>query len=106
MEIGNAARVVLPPVPERPRRLAPDLPTHGAIPEDAQLVQRARLEQDDGEGRKGRDGEADGESRRGPPPGVREPERGDDQRGELREARERAERAPESGPRHEPEAPD
>ena len=55
VQVGHAARVVLPPVPERERRLAADLPADRAVPEDAQRVQRVRLEQDDRERRERRE---------------------------------------------------
>ena len=58
VQVGDAARVVLPPVPERPRRVAADLPADRPVPEDAQLVQRARLEQHDRERGERRDREA------------------------------------------------
>src|SRR5207244_412496 len=55
VQVRNPARVVLPPVPERPRRLAADLPADRAIPGEPQLVERPRLEQDDREGGERRD---------------------------------------------------
>src|SRR5215217_4618794 len=46
VQVGDSRRVVLPPVPERERRLASDLPPESAIPENTGRVCRARLEQE------------------------------------------------------------
>ncbi len=107
VQVRQAARVVLPPVPERPRRVATDLPADRPVPEDAQLVQRARLEQDDRER---------GESRAPANPatnrpetrrsGIGEPERRDEERRELRQPGKRGERAAADGRGDEPEPPD
>src|SRR5262245_9507518 len=48
-EVGNAGSVVLAPAPDRERRVAPDLPAEGAVPEDTGRVGRARLEEQDRE---------------------------------------------------------
>src|SRR5215213_11196088 len=44
-EVGEPVRVVLAPVPDRERGIAPDLPAERAIPEDAEGLERVRLEQ-------------------------------------------------------------
>ena len=43
VEIGNSGRVVLPPAPERERRLAVELEAEGALGEHARGVQRIRF---------------------------------------------------------------
>ena len=47
VEVGDAGRVVLPPAPERERRLAVELEAERALDEDARGVQRVGLEQED-----------------------------------------------------------
>src|SRR5438067_1122808 len=49
--------VVLAPVPDRERRIAPDLRPERAVVEDARGVERVRLEQEDREHEQGRDDE-------------------------------------------------
>ncbi len=51
VEVGQAAGVVLPPVPERPRRVAAELVADRPVPERRELVQRVRVEEDDREDR-------------------------------------------------------
>ena len=51
MQVGQALRVVLPPVPERERRVAADLEAERAVEEHARRVQRRRLEEQDEERR-------------------------------------------------------
>ena len=85
---------------------APDLPRDAVVPEHVQLVQRARLEQHDREHGGGRHGERGEETAGRPPVGVREPERGDDQRGELRPPGKRGEDSAPDRRRDEPEAED
>ena len=63
VEVGQAAGVVLPPVPERPRRVAAELVADGAVPERRDLVQRVRVEEDDRE-----DGERPRDKSRGEAP--------------------------------------
>ena len=94
MQVGDALGAVLPPVPERERRLPVDLRREGAVPERAHGVDRIRLEEEDRERRERRDREADHEADLRPalpPVRVGEPERRDDQGRELRPGRQGAE---------------
>ena len=107
LQIGQALRVVLPPVPDRERRLAGELPRQRAVPEHARRVPDVRLEQDDRERRERREREArrrahDLLARHA----IRDPHRRHQQRRELRPAGERREDAARPRRREQPEAPD
>src|SRR5581483_8916773 len=106
MEVGQPARVVLTPVPERPWRSTSDLEADGTAPEDVRLVERVRREEQNREGRERGRHKAPREPSARPPARIREPERGDEQGRELRPARQRGEDPTRRRPRDEPEAPD
>ena len=91
LQVGDAGGVVLPPAPDRERRVAVELEAERALGEDAGRVQRVRLEQEDEEGCERGAGEAEREAaHRGPQPvRIGEPERRQQERSELRPARER-----------------
>src|SRR3954470_9201288 len=107
VQVGQA-RVVLPPVPERERRLAVDLPGDRPLPELVRGAQRVPVERQDREGGEARGEERGGEDERRAQPSfrIRRPERRQQQRRELRPARERAERTARDRRADEPEAPD
>ena len=108
VQVGEAG-VVLPPVPERERRLAPDLRRQRPVVEDASRVQRIGVEQEDRERGHRRREERRAEDQRRPDPagiGVGRPERRDQERCELRPPGQRGE-SPARGRRaDEPEAED
>ena len=56
-EVGNPARVVLTPAPDRERRVAPGLEPDGAFPERASRLPQRRLEEQDRERERARDDE-------------------------------------------------
>jgi hypothetical protein len=64
MKVGDARGVVLPPVPDRERGLAAELPAERAIPGDPRRVGDVRFEEQDREGREGGRGEARGVEQR------------------------------------------
>src|SRR6266545_1270789 len=88
MEIGNPARVVLRPVPEREGRLARDLRLQRPLVEVRGRIDRMRVEQENRERDRGRHEKARREREGGSRPRQRvwigEPERRDDERRELR----------------------
>ena len=66
-EAGDPARVVLPPVPGRERRVATELVVEGAVDEGLDCTGEARLEEQDREDGEGRADEARGELQRPAP---------------------------------------
>ena len=108
VQVGEAG-VVLPPVPERERRLAPDLRRQRPVVEDTRRVHRIAVEEQDRERGHRRGEEGGAEDQRGPYPagiGVGRPERRDHERRELRPPGER-DQSPARGRRgDEPEAED
>src|SRR6266511_452013 len=110
VQVGDAARVVLPPVPYREGRLPPDLPSERPVPEDPGGVDRMWLEQEDREGRERGQHEGCGEgglrARDTQTVRVGEPERSNEKRPELRPAGEGRGGAARPGRAAEPEAPD
>ena len=106
-QVGQALGVVLPPIPERERRVAVDLVADGAVVEDACGVPRGRLEEEDEEDEHGRDCEPEHrESTAAPRLRIAEPERQEQQRRELRPARDRDGGTARDGGREREEAPD
>src|SRR4051812_38191706 len=107
VQVGQAG-VVLPPVPERERRLTVDLPGDRPLPELVRRAQRMPVERQDRERDDRRREERGDEVQRGTQASFRigGPERREQQRRELRPARERAERATRDRRADEPEAPD
>jgi hypothetical protein len=91
-EVGDPAGVVLAPAPEREGRLAVELESERPLPERAERVPEGRLEEQDREGEQRRDAEAEREPRQASrleTRRVRQPERRDDERRELRPRGER-----------------
>ena len=99
--------MVLPPVPERERRIAVDLVADGAVVEDPCGVPWGRLEKEDEEDEHRRDCEPEHrQSASAPRFRIPEPERQEQQRRELRPARDRDGSAARDGGREREEAPD
>ena len=88
VEVRDAARVVLRPIPERERRLPRDLGPQRAFVEDASCFDRVGVEQQYREGRDRRQDESGDERGRGTEPSHRprigQPERRDDECRKLR----------------------
>ena len=107
VEVGQPAGVVLPPVPERPRRVAARLEPDRPVQKRRELVERVRLEQQDREDRERRGGEARAKRQLGRPARIREPERRDDAATRTSSSPSSAASTPRADrPRDEPEAPD
>ena len=112
VEVGNAGGVVLPPIPDRERRLTRELPRQRPVPEDTGGVQRVGLQEQDREGSdRGncepcRVADEPTQAPKAERRGVGRPERRDDERAELRPAGERREGPTCPARRDEPEAPD
>src|SRR4249919_2455973 len=91
VQVRDAGGVVLAPAPDREGRVAVELEAERALGEDTRSVQRLRLEQEDQEGgdRGPREAECEPAHGRPEPVRIREPERREQQRCELRPARQR-----------------
>ena len=110
VEVRDPARVVLAPVPRREGRVAVELVAERAVDEGVHRRRQARLEQQDREHgqRRERRTPIANFARAAGTEAVRigEPERRQQQRGELRPAGERNRRTPRAGRGREPESPD
>src|SRR5688500_18324280 len=108
VEVRYAARVVLPPVPDREWRLAPELPAERSVPERARGFEHVRLEEEHRE-REHRAREVAEEIAHDSPRvplRIGRPQRRDRERCELRPAGERGEAAPQRRLGREEEADD